>query len=145
MGAVKLNRFPILLHGKSGSGKSCAAAAMYRYWRLTEQDGWAMWFEWVRLSAFMVGLKLQYHNWFDAIEFKKFSKDNLLVVDDIGTREASGAVQDCLMVLANTRRYLPTVYTCNVSPTELADVYDDRIVDRITCGTVIHVDGQSRR
>lgn len=104
-----------------------------------------MWFDFTRLSALLIGLKLQYHDWFNSIEFKKFTKDNLLVVDDIGLREASGAVQDCFMMLINTRRYLPTIYTCNVSPTELADVYDDRIVDRITCGTVIHIDAQSRR
>jgi DNA replication protein DnaC len=53
------------------------------------------------------------------------------VLDDIGVRDATDAFRSDLHAIINARIGKPTVYTSNVPLTELADVFDQRLYDRI--------------
>ena len=71
------------------------------------------------------------------------------VYDDIGVREkTSDAFRGDLHSIINYRvtEGKPTVYTSNLPIEEMANVFDERLYDRIRdqCG-VIHFDGKSRR
>src|SRR5690625_2882174 len=70
------------------------------------------------------------------------------VIDDIGVRSASEAFRAYVHAVINYRvtEGKPTVYTSNLPIEEMAQVFDERLYDRIRdqCG-VIHFDGKSRR
>jgi len=70
------------------------------------------------------------------------------VIDDIGVRTASEAFRAYVHAVINGRVTggLPTVYTSNLPIEEMAQVFDDRLYDRIRdqCG-VIHFAGTSKR
>lgn len=70
------------------------------------------------------------------------------VVDDIGVRTATEAFRSYVHAVINHRvtNGLPTVYTSNLPIKEMANVFDDRLYDRIRdqCGE-IHFPGGSKR
>lgn len=70
------------------------------------------------------------------------------VVDDIGVRSATEAFRSYVHAVINHRvtNGLPTVYTSNLAMSEMADVFDDRLYDRIRdqCAD-IHFGGESKR
>ena len=70
------------------------------------------------------------------------------VIDDIGVREATMAFRSYVHAVINyrTSNGLPTVYTSNLPIEEMAEVFDDRLYDRIRdqCAP-IHFRGQSKR
>lgn len=74
---------------------------------------------------------------------------DLLLLDDLGAEQAArtGWAEDRLLLVAGWRHDegLPTVYTSNLSPRELAEHLGERIVWRIveSCGegNVLHVEG----
>src|SRR5690625_4430811 len=70
------------------------------------------------------------------------------VIDDIGVRSASEAFRAYVHAVINYRvtEGKPTVYTSNLPIKEMANVFDERLYDRIRdqCG-VLHFDGKSRR
>lgn len=71
-----------------------------------------------------------------------------VVLDDIGVRDATDGFRGDLHTIINYRcaNGLPTVYTSNLPIKEMAQVFDDRLYDRIRdqCG-VIHFKGESHR
>jgi len=72
----------------------------------------------------------------------------LLVVDDIGVRDATQAFRADAHDLIDYRvtNRLPTIYTSNVTIDELAEVYDRRLWDRVRdmC-VVLEFSGESKR
>src|SRR5699024_6111487 len=70
------------------------------------------------------------------------------VLDDIGVRDASEGFRGDLHSIINSRvsNSVPTVYTSNLSITEMADVFDNRLYDRIRdqCAS-IYFSGSSKR
>src|SRR5699024_5892868 len=70
------------------------------------------------------------------------------VVDDIGVRPATEAFRSYVHAVINHRvtNRMPTVYTSNLAMRQMADVFDDRLYDRIRdqCAD-IHFAGGSRR
>jgi len=71
-----------------------------------------------------------------------------LVMDDIGVRDASEAFRGDLHAIINHRvtNRMPTVYTSNVPIEELAQVFDERLADRVRdqCA-VVSFKGESKR
>lgn len=70
------------------------------------------------------------------------------VYDDIGVREASGPFRSDLHTLVNfrTSNGLPTVYTSNLPIEDMAEVFDERLYDRIRDQCVpMHFSGDSKR
>ncbi len=78
---------------------------------------------------------------------------DLLLLDDLGAEQAgrTGWVEDRLLLVVGWRHdeKLPTVYTSNLSPRELAEHLGERIVWRIveSCGeaNILHVEGPNLR
>jgi len=70
------------------------------------------------------------------------------VIDDIGVREATQAFRAYVHAVINyrTSNGLPTVYTSNLPIEEMAEVFDERLYDRIRdqCAP-IHFSGESKR
>jgi DNA replication protein DnaC len=71
-----------------------------------------------------------------------------LVADDIGVRKATEGFRGDLHGIVNYRvtNELPTVYTSNIPMSELADVFDARLADRISdmCVEIPFKDGSKR-
>lgn len=68
-----------------------------------------------------------------------------LFLDDLGIRAPTDAMRQYLFDLLEYRKDLPLVITSNLSPEGLAELYDDRIISRLTAGTVLEIDGDDRR
>jgi DNA replication protein DnaC len=68
-----------------------------------------------------------------------------VVFDDIGIKAASDTMNDALLEVIKARGDKPTIYTSNLSPEALANVYDDRVVDRLCSGFVLEFKGESLR
>ncbi|MEU0941036.1 ATP-binding protein [Embleya sp. NPDC005971] len=83
-----------------------------------------------------------------ADEFRKISTCPLLLIDDIGAAKHSDWTEEVTYRLINHRyqECVPTIFTSNVTPTQLADVLGDRIASRLTemCTRVV-MPGQDRR
>ena len=81
-------------------------------------------------------------------EIRKCQTVPFLVMDDIGVRGATEAFRSYLHAIINHRatNCLPTVYTSNIPIEELAQVFDERLYDRIRdqCA-VLHFEGESKR
>lgn len=68
-----------------------------------------------------------------------------MVFDDIGIKAATDSMNDALLEVIKARQGKPTVFTSNLSPQQLSEVYDDRVVDRICAGHSIEFKGKSQR
>ena len=72
----------------------------------------------------------------------------LLFIDDIGAEKMTEWVAETFYLILNYRynEMLPTIFTSNLSPSELAERIGDRIVSRIIGSSdVIKLDGEDRR
>ena len=71
---------------------------------------------------------------------------DLIVLDDIATREPTAAQLDALLAILNWRGKKPLIATGNAAPAELANfIHDDRVVSRLCAGVIIEVAGHDRR
>lgn len=79
---------------------------------------------------------------------KRVQRADFAVLDDIGVRAASEAFRSYVHAIINHRvaNGLPTVYTSNLPIKEMAEVFDERLYDRMRdqCG-VISFKGESKR
>lgn len=73
-------------------------------------------------------------------DLERAGKSPFLVIDDLAVRSASESYRAIIHDLVNERltEELPTVYTSNVPPSDLASVFDERLSDRIgdMCATM---------
>lgn len=81
--------------------------------------------------------------WLDQVT----SFPGILLVDDVGCVPASDWVVEVLYAIANHRRAwgLPSVYSTNWTPNELAAKFSPAISSRLCGGEVFEVTGQDRR
>lgn len=145
------NQWPLYLWGETGVGKTCGAAAAYSLWKqpavfmsLTEHCD--------ILKAFNVNqtqliptsggkVELTQTGYWDRLR-----KLGLVVIDEIGTRDASPQRYDSLLRLLEIRHGKPLILTGNIEPTvKLATVYDERVQSRIVAGVILQVLGNDRR
>lgn len=81
-------------------------------------------------------------------EIRKCQTVPFLVMDDIGVRGATEAFRSYLHAIINyrTTNGLPTVYTSNFPIEDMAQVFDDRLYDRMRDQCVeLHFEGESKR
>lgn len=73
----------------------------------------------------------------------------LTLLDEIGVGKDAGDFRlDVILEVLNTRcndPVRPLIVTGNLKPSELAQVYDDRVASRILSGTVLQMQGDDRR
>ncbi len=75
--------------------------------------------------------------------------NRMIVLDEIGERSVNGDLHyTVLKGLLDDREYNHEkvgVYLSNLSPAELVKMFDDRMVSRLTAGTVFKLEGKDRR
>jgi hypothetical protein len=129
--------WPLFLYGPAGSTKTVSSLCLCD-WAVTRRYTTAE-----ELSS--VVFDRAHHVWRDAPE-----PDCLWVLDELGARlkVATDPHFDAVKRLVDARELHAdrvAIYISNLDPSQLARIYDDRLVDRITCGEVFYLDGPSRR
>ena len=157
--AIREKRWPIVMHGPTGTGKSCASACIYRRW--ATRSGTLKPAFWYRLEEFVRDIQkcrmnrdnLVMHHvdgksvYRTEAKLWEFATDvsALWCLDDFGTREITDAAFDVVFEFIDRRAGKPTIVTSNLDLRRITDLYDDRIADRLRAGTVIELTGDSRR
>lgn len=119
-------------------GKTSAAAVIYRHWH-----GDAFFVDCGTICRDLVRYRVEGRE--NAIKNTVCEKD-LIVLDDIATREPTAPQLDALLTLLNWRGRKPLIATGNAAPSELAEfIHDDRVVSRLCSGAIIEVTGKDRR
>lgn len=165
------SQFPILLWGPPGTGKTCAAAVVYRQWPspVTEdRNVGAFWFrleDWVAAvlrcrtskerKVTMLTAGGQRVDRDENRLWQMAEADWLCVLDDIGLRNVTPAAYEIVFRLIDARQRRPTIITSNLKPildrsdapgtASLSALYDDRIASRLCSGRVVHVTGHDQR
>jgi DNA replication protein DnaC len=145
------DRWPLYLWGPTGRGKTCAAAVMFSLWKPS-----AVWISLTELcdtlkvfnvtSTQLLKLGTQYQEFSLAGYWKRLRETGLVVLDEIGTRDATAHRYDALLRLLEVRQSKPLIITGNLNPvTELVAVYDERIQSRLSAGVLLEVAGRDRR
>lgn len=131
--------WPLLLHGKPGRGKSCAALALAD---LTETAGF-----WT--CEGLADLEFDHARGERNAEYERVGSKHLAILDELGTRANVGEVgYKVVKRFADVREaeaHRVAIYISNVAPHELAGIYDDRIASRLLCGTVFELKDEDRR
>ncbi len=140
--------WPLTLTGSVGTGKTCAALVLcdhvpdsrfYTVKELCDQvtacdRGEASW-----KGDGQTGVLTTRMFW------EQIWRCPLVCLDELGLRDrVSGFVYDQLFHILD-RRIGPTVVVSNLSLEDLGHVYDERIVSRLSAGTVLDITGPDRR
>jgi DNA replication protein DnaC len=159
--------WPLYLFGPAGTGKTSAALVLLDHCgpihrEDLEHDTPARLRNWLAGYAdvrALVGLKLdcdkQRLHWANGAPaswdrlLAAAARFGLFVLDEIAVGGEQGDFRlDTLLEVVDQRAgdpVRPFVMTGNAKPAELAKLYDDRVADRVLAGTVLKVDGVSRR
>jgi len=143
--------WPLLIHGPAGRGKTCAALLLLDYssgWYRTVPD---LADELIEIAAGVRktagaageggGLTITQSTFWERIE-----KQPLIVLDELGAKmSVSDHHYTAVKRLLDRRERKPLIVLSNLSPTEIATVYDDRIASRVASGTVVKLGGKDRR
>ncbi len=131
--------WPLLLWGRPGRGKTCAALALADVTATavyTTADGLAS------MTINRDGAEV------DA-EFDHIGTKQLAILDELGTRDKVGDLAYSVVKrFADVREQQAgrvAIYISNVAPNELSGLYDDRLASRLLCGTVFELTGADRR
>lgn len=152
--AIAERKYPVLLLGQAGRGKTYAMACVYRGWPAKRPNGDRTEIQWnvtstilsrimrCRMDGYIVegGMDV-----FECQILDRVARCDLACFDDIGVRSLSPAQYEALLELVNSRVGKPTFYTTNLEPKELSAVLDARIASRLCAGTIIRVSGADRR
>lgn len=159
--------WPLYLWGDAGVGKTCTALVMLdhcgndAFLRSCSDPirPWLAGFIDVRsIAGIKINIDKGKYRWGDGDREEVARWDRLLkvvhrrplvVFEEIGVgREAADFRLDSLLEVLDQRAndpVRPFVVTSNIQPSMVPDIYDDRIADRILCGTVHQMVGKSRR
>lgn len=84
-----------------------------------------------------------------SVLMKIVERHPVVVFDEIGVgREAADFRLDTLIEVLDRRANYPVkpfIVTGNVPPSQICEIYDDRVADRVLCGTVVKLEGDTRR
>lgn len=137
--------WPLYLHGPTGTGKTCAALCLCDHcggsWFMTTERLASEWVD-VLCSRYDDGKRKV-----GAADYRKRITDRpLVVIDDCGAREkVSDTHYEVIKLVLDLREGKPLVVTSNHNLETIARLYDARIADRLTAGTVLELAGESRR
>ncbi|MCA9026220.1 MAG: hypothetical protein KDA86_13510 [Planctomycetaceae bacterium] len=137
--AIHVKKWPIYLFGEQGRGKTCAMAWLFTIW-----PNWPRWFDAIDFTRCVQerrsGDSGDRYFWESNVD-----DASLFLLDDVGIRLPSDSVFEVIYELSNRRGTKPTVYASNLTPEQLANVFDARVASRMLRGTVIEVTGEDRR
>ena len=146
------SRWPLFLHGGVGTGKTRAALALCDVVQESEQptfsadtgvryDHSPAYFTFEEICTAVMQD--------DVPKWRAVEHAILLAIDELGARANVGDLQRTtlqrILDEREERRNRVAVYISNLTPNQLAQLYDDRIMSRLTCGTVFKLVGADRR
>lgn len=139
--------WPWFVFGPAGTGKTCAALCLLdhatgKYYTATEWSDLLNRAREGRVSS----VDADRCPLFPEDLWKEVARAPLVVIDELGSRQQTSDHQyDAVKRILDDRWGKPTVYLSNLTLASVAQVYDDRLADRLAEGTVTHLDGESRR
>ena len=68
-----------------------------------------------------------------------------LFLDDLGVRPPTPPMLQAIFDVLEMRKGRPVVIVSNHDLRKLSEIYDERIVSRLSAGTVLEIRGQDRR
>lgn len=154
--AVARKRWPLVLAGPVGTGKTTIAALVYRGWHLADgRNGTCRWRLCDELLSQIYSARLKGH----VITFtpngetvkntesglRRAVRDaDLLVLDDLGRAQVRDDQYSILLDVLDSRAHKPTIITTNKTIEQLDEVYDTRLVSRIS-RHILPITGRDRR
>ena len=150
-----LSSWPLVFAGNVGVGKTRAMnwyaghAAGHLFWRAfghmvqEAADAKRGTLRWPTVG----GTGEEYWSEIDSREFWTWLDDCALVaIDDIGRRHSeSQHAYDTLIELLDRREGKPLIMTTNLTLAQIAEIFDDRVADRLGAGTYVWHAGESQR
>lgn len=136
--------WPLFIQGGTGTGKTCGALCMIDYYggafvevRELRRQAWESERGTLEGSdGYIIRPSYFWHLW---------SVQPLTVLDEMGTRAESAFGYEVVLDSAKQRQDKPAIYISNLTGNELGELYDDRVMSRIGCGTVVTLKGDDRR
>ena len=132
-------KWPLLLHGGVGTGKTCAALCLADF-----ADSAAYY-----AVADLCDMTMQQSPEEVAATWNKIAGKELVILDEIGTRTQVGDLEyGVVKRVLDAREFHAghvAVYISNLPPKLLTALYDQRIVSRLTAGTVHRLPKGDRR
>lgn len=127
--------WPLYIYGNPGSGKTCIAALIYE--AFTRRPMWS------RADDFL----LEYVDRGDGRKAlqTKVKGTPCLFLDDLGVRPPTPPMLQAIFDVLEMRKGRPVVIVSNHDLRKLSEIYDERIVSRLSAGTVLEIRGQDRR
>ena len=145
--AIASGRWPLLMVGNVGAGKTCAALALLDHVSGTTQYHTAADLtDRLRRATAKELESEQGYLIFPGDIWGLWRVAELVVLDELGSRETVSDWQyECVKRAIDEREGRPAVFISNLLIEGLVRVYDDRIASRLACGTVVKFDGPDRR
>lgn len=139
--------WPLFAWGKVGTGKSRFGLVASDWYggRLVDFSAIVDEFKAVRCGTFLDPFKTVDCVMSESSWLERIAGYRLLICDEIGTRESSEHARETVTRILNARECSPLVLISNLSPVEIARVFDERVSSRFCAGTVVRVDGEDRR
>lgn len=158
-----LVKWPLFVGGAPGMGKSCATLC------LADHVPGAFWTPWEAFWKFISDVNFgraqseipgrlvdeglgTYRtlsvtvNWTYKRWWAHFYHLPLAIIDDVGLRASANDTQyEALKQALDARERKPLIVTSNLDLGALGKTFDARVLDRLSCGTIVLLNGKSRR
>ena len=145
-------RWPIVLAGPCGTGKSCLAAmvaSQVPYWRFISAAGLLGSLMTARTAETKtVAMRTMTGKIVERTEseiWRWIEEASMLVLDDVGLRAETEARAEAFLEVMNKRFRKPTIITTNCDSSTLREMVGERVFSRILAGQQFRVSGANRR
>lgn len=150
--AAQHGRWPILLAGPCGVGKSCLAclvASRIPHWRFAAASELVGCVSQARSSdtrtvlvRTMAGAEIERN---ETEIFRWVESASILVLDDVGVRPMTAVQSDILLRVLDLRLGRPLIATTNCTAITLPEMIGERCASRLRAGSQFRMSGEDRR
>ena len=133
----------MLIWGGVGVGKTWAACAIWRHFLASGKT-----VKRVVYRELLLDIRAGYaKNVAEKDLFDAFFKADLLIIEDLAATKNTEFAIDCTLFLIDGRmeRMKPTLITTNLKPSEIEQVFGERITSRLKTFIVVQMTGQDKR
>jgi DNA replication protein DnaC len=142
--------WPLFVHGGVGVGKTCAALALLDL--VAGHTSYYTATEWAERCGDAAHGRAWEKRGIDSVQVttqilrERISSAALVVIDELGTRgDVSGFAYERVKEVIDLRHGKPLVVISNHDLDGITKLYDDRVADRLAAGTLVCLEGESRR